>query len=168
VSKTSVRMGFAPDKHFETKYGNKPRTAEVGGKVCRFRSGGEYDLACYLELLKIGGYIRDWAFEQTTFRFPFGVRYLVDFDVINNDGTFEYYEFKGQFKNSDRLKLATLFDKRPEVKLTIVFKNRREAAKIARSKIAGGFKRICLLGKTGLDDFDGKVPRKRKPKREKL
>lgn len=153
-------MGFEKYKRITRKYGNIPETSMIGGKVCNFRSQGEKRLAQYLELLKVGGYIRDWAFEQTTFHFPYGGRYLVDFDVLTADGCIEYYEFKGMFKKSDADNLEKLFMIRPEVRLTMVFEDLRQAAKFARRKVS----RFCKLkiqskAKHELKDFDGKTRR---------
>lgn len=159
------RMGFEANKGFTRKFGNRPETVQIGDKECHFRSQGEKRLAQYFELLKLGQHHKDWAFEQTTFHFPTGGKYLVDFDVLNNDGTFEYYEFKGKFKQEDALKLELLFAHRPEVQLTYVFENKREAAKLARRKVSRLLKSIKIqsTSRIGLEDFDGKCPAKKKP-----
>lgn len=159
------RMGFESDKRITRKFGNRTETATVGGKECNFRSQGEKRTAQYLELLKIGGYIKDWAFEQTTFHFPTGGRYLVDFDILNNDGSFEYYEFKGLFKREDSLKLELLFAHRPEVQLTYIFECKRQAAKLARRKVSRQLKAIMIQSTSGkgMTEFDGKCPAKKKP-----
>lgn len=163
--KAIERMGFEIDKSFTRKFGNKPETCYIGEKECKFRSQGEKRLAWYLEALKMSGHIKDWAFEQTTFYTAAGERfYLVDFDVRNNDDSFEYYEFKGMFKQEDATKLKLLFESKPEVQLTMVFENKRQAAKFARRKVSKQCKAIMMqsVSRIGLTEFDGKTPRKRK------
>jgi len=144
------RMGFEKNKRFARDYNNRRETCVVGGKECSFRSQLEKQVAQYLELLKVSGHIKDWAHEQTTFRFP-DDRYLVDFDVLNPDGSFEYVEAKGQFDSRTRRKLMLIQKYRPEVKLTLVFKNKRDAAKVSR-KMASACKRVCVLTAKGLAD----------------
>jgi len=158
-------MGFEPNKRIHKKYGNIAETVVIGGKPCKCRSQGEKRLGQYLELLKVGGYIRDWAFEQTTFRTSDGEKFwLVDFDVLNNDGTFEYYEFKGAVKQQDITKLQLLFEVKPEVQVTFVFEDKRSAAKLARRKVSRHLKAIMMQSTSGkgLTEFDGKTPRKRR------
>lgn len=157
-------MGFETNKRIHKKYGNIAEDVTIGGKSFRVRSQGEKRLAQYLELLKAGGYIKDWAFEQTTFRTSAGDPfYLVDFDVLNNDGTFEYMEFKGAVKQRDITKLQLLFECRPEVKLSMVFENKSSAAKFARRKVSRFCKGIFVQSRNGkgLTEFDGNAPRKR-------
>ena len=159
------RMGFELNKRIHKKYGNIAEECTVGDKHCRFRSQGEKRLAYYLETLKLGGYIRDWAFEQTKFTTAAGDGFwLVDFDVLNNDGTFEYYEFKGAVKQQDITKLQLLFECKPEVIMTFVFENRRSAAKLSRRKISRQLKAIMIQSTSGkgLTEFDGKTPRRKK------
>lgn len=157
------RMSFESNKRITRKFGNRPVSIQYGDKECHYRSQGEKRLGDYLELLKIGGYIKDWAFEQTTFHFPTGGRYLVDFDILNNDGSFEYYEFKGLFKREDSLKLELLFAHRPEVQLTYVFECKRQAAKLARRKVSRQLKAIMIQSTSGkgMTEFDGKCPAKK-------
>ena len=162
---TIERMGFEKDKRIIKKYGNISESCQIGDKVCNFRSQGEKRLAQYLELLKLSGHIRDWAFEQTTFKTSAGEKFwIVDFDVLNNDGTFEYYEFKGMFKQSDATKLQLLYECKPDIQLTYVFENKREAGKLSRRKVSRQLKAIMIQSTSGkgLTEFDGRVPKKRK------
>lgn len=118
------RMGFETNKALIIDHHNQRVEEVVGGKPCKFRSKGECRLAHYLELLKLNGHIRDWAYEQTTFTFKDELRgakvWLVDFDVLNNDGSFEYYEYKGWLKGSDVTKFRRLAKYRPECRVTLV------------------------------------------------
>ena len=162
---TIERMGFETNKRINKKYGNISETVTIGGKTCKFRSQGEKRLAWYLEVLKLSRFIKDWAFEQTTFKTSTDENFwLVDFDVLNNDGTFEYYEFKGAVKQQDITKLQLLFECRPEVQITFVFESRTSAAKFARRKVSRQCKAIMMQSTAGkgLTEFDGKSPRKRK------
>lgn len=162
---TIERMGFEANKRIHKKYGNISETVSIGGKLCKFRSQGEKRLAQYLELLKIGGHIKDWAFEQTTFVTGNGDKFwLVDFDVLNNDGTFEYLEYKGAVKQQDITKLQLLFECKPEVQLTFVFESKASAVKLSRRKISRQLKSIKIQTAAGLMEFDGRPPKKRKRK----
>lgn len=121
----NFKMGFEP-KEFRVlrrKYGNVPTTIVLDGKPIRFRSKLEYRWANHLEMLKRAGEIKDWRFEQTTFVFDnTGVeKWIVDFDVLNNDDTFEYFECKGMLQKRDIDKLKCLNAERPEVQVTYVF-----------------------------------------------
>ncbi len=92
------KMGFneIPPRR---KYGNRPVDVEIDGKMYHFRSKAEYAVAEQLHLLKQQGYIKDFAYEQTKFCFPSEQdpvkTWLVDFDVLENDGSFYYIEYKG-------------------------------------------------------------------------
>ncbi len=103
---------------------NCPTHATIGGKTCNFRSKGEHNLAVYFQFLKESGLIKDWAFEQTKFLFPDETNgaksWLVDFDVLNNDCTFEYWEYKGWLMGRDVTKFRRVAKYRPEAKVVLV------------------------------------------------
>jgi len=159
-----VMMGFEADKRIRKKYGNVPTTATItalnlyNNKTYYFRSKAEVKLARYLQLLKDAKQIKDYAYEQTTFHFP-DDRYLVDFDVLNNDGSFEYFEMKGMFDARSRRKLRLINKYRPEVKLTMVFSSRRSAAKLGLAKKY--VDRVCILTKNGIETIFSKNTDKR-------
>jgi hypothetical protein len=138
-----VMMGFETDKRIARDFNSKRMTETVGGKTCNFRSKLEFRVAKYLQLLKDTGHIKDWAFEQTNFVFP-DDEYLVDFDVLENDGSFYYIEAKGHPDERARRKLRLLNKYRPEVKIMMVFQNKKDAAKLG---LAGRKYcwRVCLL-----------------------
>lgn len=133
---TKQMMGFETNKKLVIDHNNTRITETVGGKECHFRSLLECNFAYYLEFLKEHKQIRDWAFEQTTFTFKDEVKgakqFLVDFDVLNNDGTFEYYETKGWLKGSDVTKFKRVNQYRPEAKITLVMsgRNKKDAGRI--------------------------------------
>jgi hypothetical protein len=164
-------MGFETNRKIHKKYGNISEDVVIGGKEFKVRSQGEKRLAQYLELLKIGGYIKDWAFEQTNFKTSDGDSFwLVDFDVLNNDGSFEYMEFKGAVKQQDITKLQLLFEARPEVQISFVFENRTSAAKFARRKVSRRCKGIFIQSASGkgLTEFDGRTPRHKAARRTRI
>jgi hypothetical protein len=117
-------MGFETDKQLVIDHHNQRVTETIGGKTHNFRSKGESRMARYLELLKTSGLIQDWLYEKTTFIFQEEIRgakmWLVDFDVLNLDGSFEYYEYKGWLKSIDVTKFRRLAQYRPECKVTLV------------------------------------------------
>lgn len=135
-------MGFEEHKSLARDFNNKRTTAIIGGKQYFFRSILEFKVAKYLQLLKDTGHIKDWAFEQTTFKFP-DDKYLVDFDVLENDGNFYYIEAKGHPDERARRKLRLLNKYKPEVKIMMVFQNARDVKKLGLAKKYCW--RVCVL-----------------------
>jgi hypothetical protein len=128
--KTAQRMGYEPDKRLIIDYGNTRITETVGGKLCHFRSLLECNWAYVLQWMKETKQIKDWAFEQTTFTFEKEIRgvkqFLVDFDVLNNDGTFEYHETKGWLRGVDVTKFQRVVKYKPGVKIRLVMSGRKK------------------------------------------
>ena len=126
------RMGFEKNKALVIDHHNKRVTETIGGKDCKFRSVLERNYAAYLQFLKEHGVIRDWAFEQTKFTFKDETRgakeYLIDFDVLNNDGSFEYHECKGWLKGSDVTKFRRVKKYRPEVVIYLILSGKSNKA----------------------------------------
>ena len=146
-----MKMGFEPHRTIQFDFNNKAGWHTVGRNSYYFRSLFEWHFAEYLEMLFVGKAIKGWEFEQTTFTFP-DDKYLVDFDVLNNDGTFEYIECKGHWDARAKRKIQLLNKYRPEVQLTVVFQNRKDMKKVSK-KMASMCKRIALFSKTrGLSD----------------
>lgn len=137
-----AKMGFEPNQRLIMDYKNKRVTMDIAGKTYTFRSILESKVAQYLQLLKDSGHIKDWAYEQTTFKFP-DDRYLVDFDVINNDGTFYYLEAKGYVTAKTKRNLRLLNKYRPEVVIDMVFQNKHDIKKLGLAKKY--CRRVCLL-----------------------
>jgi len=135
-------MGFEADRRINKKYGNITCYALIGDRSFRFRSKLEHKVAMYLEVIKNGGWIKDWDYEKTTFRFP-DDKWLIDFEVRNNDDSFEYIEAKGMFDARSRRKLKLVFKYRPDAKITMVFQNKRGMQKARLS--AKYAHRFCLL-----------------------
>ena len=123
-------------------YKNQRTTTDIGGKTYNFRSKLESKVAQYLQLLKGSGYIKDYAYEQTKFKFP-DDSYLVDFDVLNNDGTFYYLEAKGYVTAKTKRNLRLLGKYKPEIVLDMVFQNKKDIKKLGTS--AKYCRRVCLL-----------------------
>ncbi len=119
-----MKMGYETNMRIVKVMGNKPVTATVGDKFCHFRSTFEYNWSLYCEFRKEQGLIKDWTFEQTTFKFAgetFGpVRYLIDFDILNNDGTFHYEECKGRLVGRDNTKFRRVAKYRPEIVIDLI------------------------------------------------
>jgi len=120
---TKIKLGFEEDKRLKLKFRNIPVSIHYEGKVIHFKSKLEYRWANHLELLKQAGEIKGWSYETHTFVFDnVGLRnWKVDFEVRNNDDTFEYFEAKGKLRKSDIDKLKLLNRDRPEVEVTYVF-----------------------------------------------
>ena len=118
------RLGFEKRKSFTVNHNNTRVTATIGGKLCKFRSKLEHNYAVYLQFLKEQGQIKDWNFEQMNFIFKDEIKgaksYLVDFDVLNNDGTFEHHETKGWLKGVDVTKFRRVAKYWPEAKMILI------------------------------------------------
>ena len=141
------RMGFEKNRRFARDFNNQRQTVQYGDKVCNYRSKLERRIGDYLEMLKIGKHIKDWAYEQTVFRFKNVVlqKYIMDFDVIRPDGTFFYIEAKGMMDKHSRDRIIVLLDERPEVELWVAFSNKRDKVKFERTKISRQCKRVCVV-----------------------
>lgn len=103
-----MRIGFEPNRNRVVRVMNhKPVTANINGTNYRFRSQFEFEWACYLELIRRQGYIREWDYEPKRFDFwEFGYRnkpyeYTPDFLVIERNGDEVYQECKGMFETKD-------------------------------------------------------------------
>lgn len=95
----------------------------INGREMYFRSKWEANVALYLDFLKNKGAIRDWHFESKWFEFPIAhgtTRYLPDFEVINLDGSVEYWEVKGYMDSRSKTKLRRMKKYHPNVKLIII------------------------------------------------
>jgi len=119
-------MGFEKDRRIIRQFNNTRVNTTVGVRTCHFRSILEYQWAKYLQFLLHNGQIKDWFYEETTFDFtlvgysrgPF--IYLVDFDVIENDGETIYQECKGHHDSKTNSKLQRVAACFPEVKIDLV------------------------------------------------
>ena len=141
-------LGFKTNRKFCKQYNNIRITDIIGGKDYTYRSKGEHKIALYLELLKVGGHIKDWAYEQTKFSFPDEenpVRtWLIDFDVLENDGNFYYIEFKGLVEPDTKRKLFLLNQYRPKVKVVMVLADQKGMKKLG-NRATIYCTRVCLL-----------------------
>ncbi len=134
----------------QTKFGNQPVHAEVGGKDCRFRSKLEYRWAQYLEILTLAGHKNDWFFEERTFDFKNQKieRYLPDFTVVDTEGNLEVHECKGFLQKYDLDRLKGLFEEYPEVKVTIIFSKKPKISTQKMNKLKRYCHRIITNGNT--------------------
>ncbi|KKM75827.1 hypothetical protein LCGC14_1386370 [marine sediment metagenome] len=130
------RMGFETQKRLIIDHHNVPTEDTIGGKHYKFRSKLERNWAAYLQFLKESDEIYDWRFEQTRFTFPDEIRgvkeFLVDFDILHNDWTLEYYETKGWLQGRDVTKFKRVVKYRPEIKIVLVMatKQKKDASRI--------------------------------------
>lgn len=84
---------------------------EFGTRKFYMRSSWERNYARYLEFVKQNGDIKDWDYECQTFEFQNRhgtTRYLPDFKVVHNDGTYYWVEVKGYMTQKDRTKLKRM------------------------------------------------------------
>ena len=119
-----MKMGFEQRRGIARQYNNVPVNADIGGRRIRFKSKLEYRWAQHLEIMKIGGLIKDWFYEFHTFYFGDDAptpKYTPDFLIRNNDNSFEYHECKGMVEKRSIDPLEALFNERPYVKVTMVF-----------------------------------------------
>lgn len=122
-----AKMGFEENRVLHREFNNQRITATVGGKACNFRSKLEYNWALYCQFRKDQGLIKDWWFEQTTFRFTDvkagAVKYLIDFDIRNNDDTFHYEECKGYMSGRDTDKFRKVQKYYPDTIIHLAMQN---------------------------------------------
>ena len=140
-------MRFETNRRLAKDFNNQFQTVQYGDKTCKFRSKLEKKVADYLEMLKIGNYIKDWEYESHKFLFP-DDKWLVDFTIRNNYDSFEYFEAKGLFDARARRYVKLLAKYRPEVKMTIVFGRKSDTKKMSVSKKY--VHAVCYIGKNGL------------------
>lgn len=129
-------MGFEK-QGFRRKYGNVSVQAEIGSRQFQFKSKLEYRWAQHLELLKMGGLIKDWFYEFHTFYFNNAAtpKYTPDFLIRNNDNSFEYHETKGMVEKRTIDAVKALFDEQPWVKLTMIFWEKRKISTIKKTQL---------------------------------
>lgn len=69
--------------------------------------------AAHLDLLLTTGKIRGWGFQRITLRLGDDCRYTPDFDVQVEDGTLEYHEVKGFWRDDAKVKIRVAADRYP-------------------------------------------------------
>lgn len=79
-----------------------------------YASKRESEYAKLLGERKAGGLILDWL-EQVPVKLPGSIKYVVDFMIINPDGTVRFVEIKGMATPEWKLKYKLLQDAKPEV-----------------------------------------------------
>jgi len=70
--------------------------------------------------------------------------WLVDFEIRNNDDSYEFYEYKGRVEPDTKWKLYMLNKCWPKVKITMVFGNVKQLQKLG-SRATSCCQRVCLL-----------------------
>ena len=84
----------------------------------------EQEYAAYLELLKKGGEILDYRFEQVRFSMASNTSYTPDFLVINKEREVELHEVKGRWEDDARVKIKVAQRQNPWFKFVAVMKKR--------------------------------------------
>lgn len=97
---------------------------EIGGVRKYYRSKWEANYARYLEWLKKGGHIKDWAHEPQVFWFD-GIKrgcvsYLPDFRVVESNGAESFHEVKGWMDDRSKTKIQRMAKYHPSVTLIVV------------------------------------------------
>ena len=123
-------MGSTSKPNLPVKW--KQGYVTIGEKRYFFRSWWEVDFACYLEILRSHGKIKDWEYEPQTFWFENikrGTRsYLPDFRITENNDTQYYVEVKGYMDPKSLTKLKRMKKYYPDIKLQMV--NREQIEEI--------------------------------------
>lgn len=68
-------------------------------------NGTEAEYATLLEANRLAGEIRSWRFERIRFVLADRCTYTPDFEVVLPDGTLEYHECKGFWRDDARVKI---------------------------------------------------------------
>lgn len=76
-------------------------------------NGIEKRYAAYLDGRIALGQVRGWGFARMTLRLADDCRYTPDFDVQMVDGTLEFHEVKGHWRDDARVKIRVACDRYP-------------------------------------------------------
>lgn len=100
------------------------KTLEIGGKKYYFKSSYEIQYACWLEILKLKGKIKDWFYEVDTFWFD-GIKrgcvsYKPDFKIVNLQDEISYVEVKGYMDEKSATKIKRMGKYHPDIKLNVL------------------------------------------------
>jgi hypothetical protein len=109
--------GETPDAAFKRLSGAKPtgKKHKYGAqRTGRYASKLEAKVAGEIETLMRAGRILDWV-EQVPVRLPGGIRYLIDFMVLDVDGTVRFIECKGVETRVWTNKLRQLAELHPHI-----------------------------------------------------
>ncbi|WP_418360148.1 hypothetical protein [Sphingobacterium detergens] len=110
-----------------------------GKKYIFCKSLYEINFAHYLNFLVANNAIQSWEYEPETFWFE-GIKrgtnnYLPDFRVLENNGTYTYYEVKGYMDPKSATKIKRMAKYHSNIKLLIVDKPVYESIKKKRTLI---------------------------------
>lgn len=97
----------------------------IGGVQRYYRSKWEANYARYLQFLTENFHIKGWLHEPYTFKYPISrgtTSFLVDFKVIENDGSHSWHEVKGFYDQKSRTKIDRFRRYFPEEKLIVIDK----------------------------------------------
>jgi len=110
------------NRSLKRKYIQKVLT--IGGKTHYFKSSYEIQYACWLEMLKRDGKIKDWLYEVDTFWFD-GIKrgcvsYKPDFKIVNLQDEISYVEVKGYMDEKSATKIKRMGKYHPDIKLNVL------------------------------------------------
>lgn len=146
-----LRMGFDDNILVVRVVNCKPVTAIIDGKRYKFRSIFEFHWACYCQLRKQQGLIKNWAYESIKYDFfQFGYRnrpfeYTPDFTIWRNDGTVYFEETKGCTETKDLsrfLRARKHFDARFELILQRTPRRGKGSQIVAKAQTAWYIDRV--------------------------
>lgn len=150
-------------------YTSKHGWREIDGRKIYFRSDWEFKYACFLQLLKDRGSIKDWEHEPKTFWFDeikCGTRsYLPDFRVNEMDGRQYWVEVKGYMDAKSKTKIKRFGKYYPSEQLMVVTgKWFKENEALIRGIYGKEEKKVREENEKG----DGGVQRGRTPQRQQI
>ena len=101
-----------------------PRVRKSPVKHSDYRSNLERRYAEILEGRKIVGEIRMWLYEPASLQIGGGARYTPDFLVFNLDGSVEFHEVKGFWREAAKVRLRVAIEKFPMFGFFVVTNDR--------------------------------------------
>ena len=90
---------------------------DLGGTY--FRSSWEANYARILNLLMEQHSVAHWEFEPDIFELD-GEKYLPDFKVFEDDGSFAYHEVKGYMDKTSKRKLTKMGEEHPDISVILI------------------------------------------------
>ncbi|MFA5158140.1 MAG: hypothetical protein WC451_03090 [Patescibacteria group bacterium] len=137
------KMGFEGSRRICKQYNNKRIRLTIGGKTYDYRSLKEGKLAGFFELLKKSKQIKDWFYERGELPFT-DSSYLPDFEIIENDDSKTYYEFKGFVEPSTKRKITLLRKYYPDIRYIMIMADKRGIKKLG-SRATAKCNRVCTI-----------------------
>ena len=92
----------------------------------RYKSQLERDWAEHLELLRHGGLVHSWDYEEVKLRLADGTFYTPDFFVVMEDGLIQIHEVKGHMREAARVRLNVAAERFPWAQFVLVRRPARD------------------------------------------